>query len=146
MVLSSPSPPTSEGQIMRKPTMDDLSTLMAELRVVYAERPLLAAGVVLFALVHALAAGAAKMGNDPHNQEIALCMLEDYRRNSSPRRDRLLLACAQHTAGHMKYGDPMESYNRFAEAFGLGSSDSRPGSAEPAEAVLDQMEPASEPG
>jgi hypothetical protein len=30
-----------------------------------------------------------------------------------------LLACAQHTAGHVKFGDPLESYKRFAEAFGV---------------------------
>ena len=36
-----------------------------------------------------------------------------------PGRDRLLLACAKHTAGHRKYGDPLECYRRFAEAFDL---------------------------
>ena len=34
-------------------------------------------------------------------------------------RDRLLLASAKHTAGHKKYGDPLESYRRFAEALDL---------------------------
>jgi hypothetical protein len=70
-------------------------------------------------LVARLALAAAKTGNDPHNQEIAQTLLEDYGRTSSPLKERLLLACAHHTAGHRKYGDPLESYRRFAEAFGL---------------------------
>jgi hypothetical protein len=27
------------------------------------------------------------------------------------------MACAHHTAGHIKYGDPQEAYRRFTEAF-----------------------------
>ena len=68
-----------------------------------------------------LALGALKQGNDPHNQEIALCMLEDYLHSTAADRDTLLLACAQHTPGHMKYGDPQESYRRFTEAFGIAA-------------------------
>ncbi len=30
--------------------------------------------------------------------------------------DALLLACAHHTAGHQKFGDPLEAYKRFTEA------------------------------
>jgi hypothetical protein len=30
-----------------------------------------------------------------------------------------LLASAQHTAGHRKYGDPLEAYRRFADAMGV---------------------------
>ena len=70
-------------------------------------------------LVSRLALAASKLGNDPHNQEIAQCMLEDYGRTTSPDRDRLLLACAHHTAGHRKYGDPLACYHRFADSFGL---------------------------
>src|SRR5438128_3578303 len=66
-----------------------------------------------------LASAAAKIGNDPHNQELGLCLLEDYLRSTAADRERLLLASAQHTAGHRKYGDHLESYRRFAEAFGL---------------------------
>jgi hypothetical protein len=81
-------------------------------------RAYLAAGHDRGPLVETLALGALKHGNDTHNQEIALCLLEDYRRN--PRdRDALLLACAQHTAGHQKYGDTLEPYRRFLEALGL---------------------------
>ena len=71
-------------------------------------------------LVQTLALGAVKEGNDTHNQEIALCLLEDYLHSTAAERDVLLLACAQHTAGHAKYGDPLECYRRFTEAFGIG--------------------------
>jgi hypothetical protein len=70
-------------------------------------------------LVEELATAACKLGNDPHNQELGLCLLEDYLHTQAADRDRLLLACAQHTAGHRKYGDPLEAYRRFAEAFDL---------------------------
>jgi len=91
-------------------------------------------------LVSTIAFGATKQGNDPHNQEIGLCMLEDYARTSSPFRDRLLLSAAKHTAGHSKYGDSLESYNRFAREFGLPPAQGTPGEAEPLQAVLDEME------
>jgi hypothetical protein len=71
------------------------------------------------ALIDTLATGAAKTGNDPHNQELGSCLLEDYARTTARDRDRLLLASAKHTAGHRKYGDHMEAYRRFAEAFAL---------------------------
>ncbi len=70
-------------------------------------------------LLHVLATAACKLGNDPHNQELGLCLLEDYLRSTATGRDRLLLASAKHTAGHRKYGDPLEAYRRFAEAFDL---------------------------
>ena len=34
-------------------------------------------------------------------------------------RDRLLLACAHHTATHRKYGNPLDCANRFGEALGI---------------------------
>jgi len=68
-------------------------------------------------LVERLALLASRIGNDPHNQEIAQCLLDDYFRNKSPDRDRLLLACVQHTARHRKYGDFLEASRRFGEAF-----------------------------
>ena len=70
-------------------------------------------------LVGTLALSALKHGNDTHNQEIALCLLDDYRRNPHGDREQLLLACAQHTAGHQKYGDTLEPYRRYLEALGL---------------------------
>jgi hypothetical protein len=69
-------------------------------------------------LVETLALAAVKLGNDPHNQEIGLSLLDDYGHSTSPSRDTLLLACAYHTAGHQKYGDPLEAYRRFTEALG----------------------------
>jgi hypothetical protein len=67
-------------------------------------------------LVELLALAAVRAGNDPHNQEIGLCLLEDYGHSRAYDRDTLLLACAHHTAGHQKFGDPLEAYRRFTEA------------------------------
>lgn len=67
----------------------------------------------------ALATAACELGNDPPNQELGLCLLEDYRHTQAADRDRLLLASAKHPAGHRKYGDALEAYRRFAEAFDL---------------------------
>lgn len=72
-------------------------------------------------LVRALAMACSRLGNDPHNQEIALCMLEDYGKNRSPDRGRLLLAAAQHTARHRKYGDPLDCSRRFGQALGIAA-------------------------
>jgi hypothetical protein len=69
-------------------------------------------------LVATLALAAVKEGNDPHNQEIGLGLLEDYATSTAVERDTLLLACAHHTAGHQKFGDPLEAYRRFSEALG----------------------------
>ncbi len=79
-------------------------------------RAYLDAGYDRAALVQALALAAVKEGNDPHNQEIGLCLLEDYGHTTAHERDTLLLACAHHTAGHQKFGDPLEAYRRFTEA------------------------------
>jgi hypothetical protein len=76
----------------------------------------LASGADPAALVRRLALVASRIGNDPHNQEIALCFLEDYARNRAAGRERLLLACAQHTARHRKYGDFLEASRRFEAA------------------------------
>ena len=70
-------------------------------------------------LVQRIALAACRIGNDPHNQEIAQCMLEDFGKNRSPDRDRLILAAAYHTAMHRKYGDPLEASRRFGTALGL---------------------------
>lgn len=70
-------------------------------------------------LIGALALAACKLGNDPHNQEIPQAMLEDFGKNRSPNRQRILLACAQLLSAHRKYGDPLEASRRFGEALGL---------------------------
>ena len=70
-------------------------------------------------LVRRLALVATSIGNDPHNQEIAQCLLHDYAESTAANRDRLLLACAQHTARHRKYGDFTEARRRFDAAMAL---------------------------
>jgi hypothetical protein len=70
-------------------------------------------------LVQRLALMAARFGNDPHNQEIPQCLLEDYGKNRCGDRERLLLACAHISAGHRKYGDTFEASRRFGEAMGV---------------------------
>jgi hypothetical protein len=77
------------------------------------------AGYDRASLVQTLALAAVREGNDPHNQEIALCLLDDYGRSTATERDTLLLACAHHTAGHQKFGDRLEPYQRFRAAFGV---------------------------
>jgi len=70
-------------------------------------------------LVQRIALAACKLGNDPHNQEIAQCMLMDFGTNRQPDRDKLLLAASYHTAMHRKYGDPQEPSRRFGHAMGF---------------------------
>ena len=74
-------------------------------------------------VVRTLADAACKIGNDPHNQEIALCFLEDFGRSGlapgAAGRDRLLHGAAHHTAGHRKYGDALECYRRFCAGTGI---------------------------
>ena len=72
-------------------------------------------------LVARLALLATRMGNDPHNQEIGQVLLEDYGKNRGWDRDRLLLACAHHTAVHRKYGDPLDAGRRFGKAMGIAA-------------------------
>ncbi len=70
-------------------------------------------------LVTRLALLASRMGNDPHNQEIGQVLIEDYGKNQGWDRDRLLLACAHHTAVHRKYGNPQDCATRFGAALGI---------------------------
>jgi hypothetical protein len=70
-------------------------------------------------LVQRIALAASRLGNDPHNQEIAQCMLMDFGNNHHPERDKLALAAAYHTAMHRKYGDPLEPARRFGQAMGF---------------------------
>ncbi len=70
-------------------------------------------------LVQRLALLACRMGNDPHNQEIGQVLLEDYAKNQGWDRDRLLLACAHHTAVHRKYGNPLDCAQRYGAAMGI---------------------------
>ena len=43
------------------------------------------------------------------------------RQEPQPDRDRLLLAAAQHTARHRKYGDPLDCSRRFGKALGIAA-------------------------
>jgi hypothetical protein len=70
-------------------------------------------------LIQRLALLACRIGNDPHNQEIGQVLLEDWAKNRSAERDRLLLACAHHTATHRKYGNPLDCAQRFGAAMGI---------------------------
>ena len=72
-------------------------------------------------LVQQLALTACRLGNDPHNQEIAQCLLEDYAKNRGFDRDRMLLACVQHTAAHRKYGDFLECGRRYGKAMDVAA-------------------------
>jgi hypothetical protein len=100
-------------------------------------RAYLDAGYDSTPLVRTLGLGAAKQGNDPHNQELGLCFLEDFAKTTARDRDVLLLGCAHHTAGHVKYGDSLEPYRRFAEAIGVASQGNTTGDADPNEQLND---------
>jgi hypothetical protein len=67
-------------------------------------------------LARELALAATRIGNDPHNQELGQLLVEDFHRNRGFDRNRLLLACVQHTAVHRKYGDFLEASRRYGEA------------------------------
>jgi len=70
-------------------------------------------------LVQRISLAACRIGNDPHNQELAQCLLEDYGKNKSWDRDRLIMAAAQHTVQHRKYGDHLECSHRFGQAMAV---------------------------
>ena len=70
-------------------------------------------------LVERVALTSCRTGNDPHNQEIAQCMLQDFGKSRSQAKDRLILAAAYHTAMHRKYGDIQEPSRRFGQAMGI---------------------------
>ena len=107
----------SAAELLRR--IDEAQIAMKPVESVAWTRAYLAGGHDRKPLVETLALDALKHGNDTHNQEIALCLLDDYRRNPQGDREQLLLACAQHTAGHQKYGDTLEPYRRYLEALGL---------------------------
>ena len=86
-------------------------------------------------LLQLLAAASAKFGNDPHNQEICLCLIEDFALSSALARERLLFGCVKNLTGYRKYGDPLEAYQRYASAFGLAAVSGATGDA-PVEALV----------
>jgi hypothetical protein len=117
------APPASAAALSPRQLLERLQTALLALRPAEAvdlTAAYLAGGYDRAPLVEALATAACIVGNDPHNQELGLCLLEDYQRTTATDRDRLLLASAQHTAGHREYGDHLEAYRRFTEAMGVG--------------------------
>ena len=82
-------------------------------------RAYLAAGGDPQPLALQIAICASRIGNDPHNQELGQLLVEDYFKNRSFDRNRLLLAGIQHTAVHRKYGDFLEASRRYGKAMGL---------------------------
>jgi hypothetical protein len=107
----------SQDELLRR--LDDAQMALKPPESVAWVRAYLEAGYDRAPLVETLALNAVKEGNDPHNQEIGLCLLEDYGHSTAQERETLLLACAHHTAGHQKFGDPLEAYKRFVEAMGV---------------------------
>lgn len=73
------------------------------------------------ALRTCIALTAARIGNDPHNQELGQLTVEDYAKNDGPGRDMVAFAGIQHTACHRKYGDVLEASRRFGHALGVES-------------------------
>ena len=72
-------------------------------------------------LAQQLAICACRIGNDPHNQELGQLLIEDFGKNRGFDRNRLLLACVQHTAVHRKYGDFLEPSRRYGKAMGVAA-------------------------
>ncbi len=94
----------------------------------------LSGGFEQAALVQVLATAAAEFGNDPHNQEICLSLLEDFSKSTAVDREKLLFGSVLNLTGYRKYGYPLELYQRYARAFELPSVDSVTGDA-PVEAL-----------
>jgi hypothetical protein len=114
--------PTATGRLTGSQIIGRVEEALAALdpaQSVAWTRAFLDSGADRSLLVQRLALMASRFGNDPHNQEIPQCLLEDYGKNQCRDRDRLLLACAHISAGHRKYGDTFEAARRFGEAMGL---------------------------
>jgi hypothetical protein len=110
--------------VLARDTDESLALIAAYVRGSFEQTP----------LIQVLATEAARFGNDPHNQEICLSFLEDYAVSTAVERERLLFACVKNLTGYRKYGDPLEAYNRYAEAFALPQTESVVGDA-PVEAL-----------
>ncbi|HEV8584414.1 MAG TPA: hypothetical protein VGT02_05540 [Methylomirabilota bacterium] len=104
----------TQGALLER--LDEAQTALTPNESVAWVRAYLEAGHDRAPLAATLALAAVKEGNDPHNQEIGLGLVEDWATSTAHDRDTLLLACAHHTAGHQKFGDPLEAYRRFSEA------------------------------
>jgi hypothetical protein len=117
-----PKAPAAAQRLDGAAILDRVAAAIAELDPAAATgwtRAYLDAGADKAQLAQRLALMASRIGNDPHNQEIPQCMLEDWGKSSHPDRDQLLLACAHISAGHRKYGDAFEASRRFGQAMGI---------------------------
>jgi hypothetical protein len=117
-------PPAGAERMSTAQLMERITAAIVALdgsRAVAWTRAYLASGGDRQPLVQQLALTACRLGNDPHNQEIAQCLLEDYGKNQGFDRDRLLLACVQHTAVHRKYGDFLECGRRYGRAMDVAA-------------------------
>jgi hypothetical protein len=118
------APPAGAERMSQAQLFERIAAAMVALdgpQAVAWTRAYLANGGDRKALTQQLALIACRLGNDPHNQEIAQCLLEDYGKNRGFDRDRLLLACVQHTAVHRKYGDFLECGRRYGKAMGVAA-------------------------
>jgi hypothetical protein len=114
--------PSGAGRMSGGEIIGNLETALAALdppQAVAWTKAYLDSGEDRSLLAQRLALMATRIGNDPHNQEIPQCMIEDYSKSQSRDRERLLLACAHISAGHRKYGDFFEASRRFGEAMDL---------------------------
>jgi hypothetical protein len=75
----------------------------------------LASGADRTAYQQAVALIACKFQDDPHNQKITHSTFEEYGHNSTPVRDRLLLATARLLAGWPKMPGERDCYARFTK-------------------------------
>jgi hypothetical protein len=119
---SRPAVPATAARLSGSQIIERLEAALAALDAAQSvawTKAYLDSGADRWQLVQRLALMAARFGNDPHNQEIPQCLLEDYAKNQCRDRNRLLLACAHISAGHRKYGDTFEAARRFGEALGL---------------------------
>ena len=116
------TPPKGSGALTSAQLLERLDSALDGLRPFEAmdwTAAYLRSGADRSPLIQTLAVGSAKAGNDPHNQELGTCLLDDYGHTTAADRDRLLLASAKHTAGHRKYGSHLDAWRRYADAFGL---------------------------
>ena len=60
-----------------------------------------------------VALAACKLQDDPHNQKISHSAFQEYERNSTHLRDRLLLAAVRQLAGWPKMPGERDCYARF---------------------------------
>ena len=71
----------------------------------------------------------------PAEIERAICEQDPETPSTAVDRVKLMYGCVTNLTGYRKYGNHLEAYNRYAEAFGLPITAAAPGDA-PVEALL----------